>query len=235
MQCHHYSSRREFTYGTLGVLFPKMFERERYWHFILWFVLLLLFSSVLVQRSIMLFIVEGKYLPYRSEQFFHISELMNTILDVMIASLVPLASKLFFVWRNSRSKIEELTSLNLNLASSARSQFFFIKEGSVNHKIYFSEIRYIESMRNYVRIKTKEKELVSNRSISSMQELVPKDSFLRVHRSFIVNLTHPHLASFTSRFVTIGGTKIPIGRMYKSAVEESLVQLHHSSRSSSIS
>ncbi|MEP0937023.1 MAG: LytTR family DNA-binding domain-containing protein [Cyclobacteriaceae bacterium] len=209
-------SRMIVVYGTLLLLFPIFLHKERYFSFSLSFFLLLIFCAVFIQRSVMIFFVEGVYLPFNSSQYFHVTELMNTVIDVGIAAIIPIGHQFLAIRRQSKREIEVLVNQN----ELAKDAFLLIREGAVNHKVKYSEILYIESLKNYLLTKTLNKVLKSYGSISSIEKELPENNFLRVHRSFIVNLLH--LESFSSGFIVIKGNNIPIGRNYRQQVKETL-------------
>ena len=85
-------------------------------------------------------------------------------------------------------------------------------------KILFSEIVYIESQREYIRIITTKKEYLSKLSTHEMEELLPANLFKRIHRSFIVSLSK--IESYTAEMVEVNGVSIPIGRGYRDIIEK---------------
>lgn len=207
-------------YVTSLVLFPKFMGNERFLTFWVYFFILLIAVGVAIQRPVMIFVVEGVYLPYKSAHFFKVTQLANTVIDVGIAAIIPLSYKFYSVWYESKHEIEELILQNQRLTGRNKDNFVVIKEGAISHKILFSDILFVESLRNYLRIKTKENEYKSYGSISSFQQEVPGDRFLRIHRSFIINIDH--LQSFSSKWITIDGIDIPIGRKYRENLEKTL-------------
>lgn len=84
-------------------------------------------------------------------------------------------------------------------------------------KILFSEILYIESQREYIRIVTSKKEYISKMSTNEIEELLPPQQFRRIHRSFIVSVDK--IESYTAEMVEVNGVSIPIGRGYKDVIE----------------
>jgi len=88
-----------------------------------------------------------------------------------------------------------------------------------NVKVYFSDIRYIESIKDYVRLHLEDKNVVSKDTISRYEASLPSQ-FIRVHRSYIVNTEH--ITAFTHQDIEIGDKEIPIGASYKRSVIESL-------------
>jgi DNA-binding LytR/AlgR family response regulator len=84
-------------------------------------------------------------------------------------------------------------------------------------KILFSDILYIESHREYIKIITTKAVFVSKMSTHEIEDLLPANLFKRIHRSFIVALNK--IDSYTSEEVEVHGTTIPIGRGYRDVIE----------------
>lgn len=84
-------------------------------------------------------------------------------------------------------------------------------------KILFSEIVYIESQREYVKIVTTKGEYISKMSTHEIEDLLPANLFKRIHRSFIVSISK--IEAYTSEEVEVNGVAIPIGRGYKDIIE----------------
>ena len=84
-------------------------------------------------------------------------------------------------------------------------------------KILFSEIVYIESQREYIKIVTTKKEYLSKMSTHEMEELLPTQLFRRIHRSFIISINR--IESYTAEMVEVNGVSIPIGRGYRDIME----------------
>jgi DNA-binding LytR/AlgR family response regulator len=98
--------------------------------------------------------------------------------------------------------------------------FFNVSKKKV--KVYLDEILYIESMKEYIRIVTRDKTILTKFQIGQIEELLARNNFLRVHRSFIV--AKDKIEAFTATDVEIGGKPIPIGRSYKELVVSVLEQ-----------
>lgn len=84
-------------------------------------------------------------------------------------------------------------------------------------KILFSEIVYIESQREYIKIVTTKKEYISKMSTHEIEALLPANLFKRIHRSFIVSIKK--IESYTAEMVEVNGVSIPIGRGYRDIIE----------------
>ena len=85
-------------------------------------------------------------------------------------------------------------------------------------KILFSEILYIESQREYIRIVTTKKEWISKMSTHEIETLLPANLFKRIHRSFIVALKK--IDSYTADTVEVNGISIPVGRDYRDSIKD---------------
>lgn len=98
--------------------------------------------------------------------------------------------------------------------------YIFVKSDRENVKINLMDIRYIESLKNHVKIVTSQKNHITMVSIGEMQHKLPKNLFVRIHRSFLVNLNH--IQNYTNTYVVIDRKSFPLGNVYKNAVLEVL-------------
>jgi two-component system LytT family response regulator len=101
--------------------------------------------------------------------------------------------------------------------TSEKKDYLFLNVQKKKVKISFSEIVYIESQREYIKIVTTKKEYVSKMSTHEMESLLPADLFKRIHRSYIVSLSK--IQSYTAEEVDVNGTSIPIGRDYRDIIQ----------------
>jgi DNA-binding LytR/AlgR family response regulator len=92
--------------------------------------------------------------------------------------------------------------------------FFNVNKKMV--KIYVDEIIYIESLKEYIRIVSKDKSILTKMQLSQIEEQLAKSNFIRIHRSFLV--AKEKIEAFTATDVEVGGKQIPIGRSYKELV-----------------
>jgi len=95
--------------------------------------------------------------------------------------------------------------------------YLFLNVQKKKVKILFTEILYIESQREYIRIVTKKKEFISKMSTHKIETLLPVHLFKRVHRSFIISLNE--IESYTSEIIEVNGVSIPVGRSYRDILE----------------
>ena len=99
-------------------------------------------------------------------------------------------------------------------------EYLFFNVSKKKVRIFFDEILYIESLKEYVRVVTKEKTIITKFQLGQVEELLSKNNFLRIHRSFIV--AKDKVDAFTATDVEINNKQIPIGRSYKELVEAAL-------------
>jgi len=109
----------------------------------------------------------------------------------------------------------QLQGLN---SSSDIKDFIFLNVQKKKVKIFFSDILYIESQREYVKIVTYKKIFLSKISTKEIESLLPAEFFKRIHRSFIIALNK--IESYNSETVEINGVSIPIGRDYKNIFDK---------------
>ena len=101
--------------------------------------------------------------------------------------------------------------------SGAAKDYLFVNVQKKKVKILFSDIVYIESQREYIRIVTTKTEYLSKMSTHEIEALLPPHLFKRVHRSFIVSIKK--IESYTAEMVEVNGVSIPIGRDYRDFIE----------------
>lgn len=97
-------------------------------------------------------------------------------------------------------------------------QYFKVDKEMV--KLFLDEILWIESLKDYVRVHTTNGPLVSYLRIGYLEEKLPPDRFIRIHKSFIVSIDH--IRAISSTYIRIANEEIPIGRIYKSKLDKVL-------------
>ncbi len=95
--------------------------------------------------------------------------------------------------------------------------FIFLNVQKKKVKILFSDIVYIESQLEYIRIVTLNKEYISKMSTHEIEDLLPANLFKRIHRSYIISVNK--IESYTAEIVEVNGVSIPIGRGYRDIIE----------------
>lgn len=91
--------------------------------------------------------------------------------------------------------------------------YFFIKTGYKIQKILINEIVYIESMGDYIRFFLEDKKIVTLLSMSKIIELLPKQKFIQIHRSYIINFEKINFIQ--NNIISIGKYQLPISKSRK--------------------
>jgi len=104
----------------------------------------------------------------------------------------------------------------------ANSQFLFLKSEYKIRRINFNDILYIEGLKDYIKVYTSgdEKPVLSLNSIKSLEQKLPENKFMRVHRSFIVNLDR--IDTIERSRIIFGKVYIPVSDQYKDKFQEYL-------------
>lgn len=99
-------------------------------------------------------------------------------------------------------------------------EFIYVKSDKKTVKVFLKDILYIESLKDYVIIHTPSKRIVTKQKISYLEQKLPEEHFLRIHRSFIISVDQ--IEAFSPTSIDINGQELPIGRSYKSEVNKVL-------------
>lgn len=135
-------------------------------------------------------------------------------LNVTDYLLKPIEFERFLVAVN---KVRTAHAEKDKMTDSQEKDFIFLNVQKKKVKILFSEIVFIESQREYIRIVTTKKDYISKMSTHEIESILPSNLFKRIHRSFIVSVSK--IESYTAEAVEVSGISIPIGRGYKDVIE----------------
>jgi DNA-binding LytR/AlgR family response regulator len=102
---------------------------------------------------------------------------------------------------------------NNNQVERIEDDFVFIKADRKYFKIYFKDILYIEGLKDYVIIYTKESKIITSMNIKTIASQLPSAIFARVSKSYIVNTLH--ISSFDNELIYIHNNEIPLGQAFK--------------------
>jgi DNA-binding LytR/AlgR family response regulator len=100
--------------------------------------------------------------------------------------------------------------------SEASKKYRLVKSEHKIHKIFYEDIIYIQSMREYVAYYTSEGRILSLGSLKSLELELPEDEFIRIHKSYIVPIQK--IKTLEGNMVHVASEKLPIGAIYKEAV-----------------
>lgn len=137
-------------------------------------------------------------------------------LDVLDYLLKPITFERFFRAIERFFRDEQVMSSFSEKNIETSEEFILIKSGNKYHKIRPNDIVYVESLKDYIKIHTDRKVIQTKYKISEFEKELAQKYFLRVHRSFIVNLNK--ITAYTQNDIELGSIEIPIGISYKEKV-----------------
>lgn len=144
------------------------------------------------------YILTTAYSEYALEGYEH------NVIDYL---LKPIS---FSRFEKSTQKALERFTVN----ETKENTYFFVKSSGQQHKINFDEILFVESIKDYVNIKTEYQEYIVLDTLKSLENQLPVN-FARVHKSFILNLEKIEKIDMKNVCLS-SGKEIPIGETYKS-------------------
>ncbi len=139
-------------------------------------------------------------------------------LDVLDYLMKPVSMDRFM---KACNKAKEYYELKHAQHPGAANDFIFVNAGYSMLKINFSDIRYIEGLKDYIQIhlKSTHKAAVVRQSIKHINDLLPPH-FKRVHKSFLINTRE--ITSIRKNSVLIGESEIPVSEMYREVIDRLL-------------
>lgn len=208
------------TYFFNRKLVPKYLFKGQYGRFALYFFYMLIISLYLE-----MLVSLGSFVLLAD---FNTSEINLKGISIFIlgATLYLIVFATSFIRLAIQFKQVEVQVASLESKAERNSQpHLVVRSDRKNNPIPFEEILYIESLNDYVKVVTRDRELMTRERISSLQDSLPTH-FIRVHRSFLINVNA--VESFSNTEVLIEGSPLPISRTYKT---EALIALKNKSAS----
>ncbi|RXM38378.1 DNA-binding response regulator [Chryseobacterium sp. CH21] len=101
-----------------------------------------------------------------------------------------------------------------NTVESNTADFLFIKAERRFYKISFSDIKFIEGLKDYVVIHTKQQKLITAMNLKTIHQKISGETFIRVSKSYVVNMNY--IDSFDNHNIYIDDSEIPLGEVYRS-------------------
>jgi len=119
---------------------------------------------------------------------------------------------------NKVSDTQTTKTIIKEISNETTSTRFFVKGDKKHHQIDLNDLLFIEAYGNYTKLFLKDEMIVSHEKISHYESILSEDTFLRVHKSFIVAIDKIKLIE--GNRILINDHKIPIGQTYKSSVNK---------------
>ena len=142
-------------------------------------------------------------------------------LDVVDYLVKPVSFERFLKAVNKVMDVSFSDTFSLEAETSIKNdEHIYFRSDRKMIKVLLSDIIYIESLKDYIKVVGLSGAVITKQSISSIEETLPKEMFLRIHRSYIIALNK--IESYSSELVWLGKTELPISRMYRHEVEKLL-------------
>ena len=189
--------------------------KERYWKFLLYFIYLII-ASLYLEMLVALF--SFVILANTDTEIVNLEGISIFILGITLYLIVFATSfvRLVIQFQKKETLVETLKSER----EKNDQETLMIRADRKNHLIDLKDLYYIESLSDYVKIVTQDDEFITREKITNLNKKLP-DRFLRIHRSFVINLEH--VTSFTMTSVEIKDQTLPISRTYK---KDAIKELH---------
>ena len=141
-------------------------------------------------------------------------------LDVLDYLVKPISFERFLK-ACGKAKEACIPQKELSLSTDKKPDHFFIKCGSQVERIFYDELIYAEAMLNYVMLYTNTKKMMVYVTIKSLEDQLPQDIFIKVHKSFIINRTK--VKSIEGNILDVGIGKITISQNLREKVFNEIV------------
>ena len=143
-------------------------------------------------------------------------------LDVTDYLLKPIRLERFIkaIDKYNSSRTAQKLPVTGTIQTNGTKPFIYLKADRKTIKIFLGDIVFIEGMKDYVLVHTKDSKIITKEQMKDMEKMVAGHNFIRVHKSYIVSAEK--ITAFNSRSIEIGKKEIPIGRNYKDEVLKQL-------------
>lgn len=141
-------------------------------------------------------------------------------LNVVDYLLKPIAFNRFF---QACTKAQEIFQSRIIMQKREKesSSGMYVRQNDAFVRIVWEDILYIEGMQNYLKLYFKERVLIIHQTMTSLEEMLPKEFFFKTHRSFLVNIAH--IDSIAGGRIFIGGKELPIALKRKDELLKTVV------------
>ncbi|WP_242203803.1 LytR/AlgR family response regulator transcription factor [Aestuariivivens insulae] len=161
-----------------------------------------------------LIVVTTAYREYAVESFE---------LDVTDYLVKPIPFNRFLKTINKIYQLKQLTT-STSESNLHQEPHIFLKVNKKLVKVYLTDIFYIESLKDYIKVITNLGDYVVHKSLTAITSELPSSNFIRVHRSYTVSISQ--VKALDGNTIEIADKKIPIGRMYLKEAKERIFNIN---------
>lgn len=169
--------------------------------------------TVIVSLYLEMVVVTISFIVLANYNYNELDPMMTNIFVLGFAVYLIVLIKAFYLLfrrvKNNEFKVQQL----MEEKEALKTEFITVRADRKNHQIKLDDIIYLESLSDYVKLHFNDQTLTTRETISSFEESLP-ETFIRIHRSYIVNQLH--VSTFNSTSVKIEEIELPISRTYKS-------------------
>ncbi len=139
-------------------------------------------------------------------------------LDVVDYLVKPVAIDRFMKACNKAAELHQLKMKNKNTAHTVAADHFFLNVDYSLLKVFFNDIVYIESLRDYVKVhlKSTNKPIVARMTLRILEEQLPPAKFIRIHKSYLVGVDS--ITAIRKNSVFIKDNELPVGETYRDVI-----------------
>lgn len=101
-------------------------------------------------------------------------------------------------------------------AAQQQADYFFVKCDRKFEKVFFRDVSHVEGLQNYAVIHVKGRKLITYITLTSLENQLPKERFLKVHKSFLISL--PHISAIDGDEIILDDVRVPISRSLREQV-----------------
>jgi DNA-binding LytR/AlgR family response regulator len=141
-------------------------------------------------------------------------------LNVVDYLMKPLEFQRFFQAAHKALDLFQSHIVTQNTKEGADSDMY-IRQGDTFQRIIWEDILFVEGMQNYLKLHFKDKTFVIHQTMISLEEMLPKDSFFRIHQSYLINTNK--IDAISGGRVFINGQQLPISRHRKEELLKTVV------------
>ena len=124
--------------------------------------------------------------------------------------LKPFSLERFWKAIQRATNVEEKSNEKITIEND---RFLYFRADRKMVKVMVDEILYVESLKDYVKIFLPGKHIITKQTITAIEEMLPQDNFVRIHRSFIASRSK--IESYNQSSVFIGKSELPVGPLYR--------------------
>ncbi|WP_298319321.1 LytTR family DNA-binding domain-containing protein [uncultured Aquimarina sp.] len=113
------------------------------------------------------------------------------------------------------SKIKLGNTAKLSIDTTTTDDFFFFKTDGKNKyaKVFLKNIKYVESLKNYIAIHLQDQQIITYNTLKHFKETLPPSSFIQIHKSYIISIKH--IDKIDNDSIWIDKQELPIGNTYR--------------------